>query len=725
MERYIINNSNADIGIKTYELSSSYNNVDSIFFEFYLTAPHLLNDGTLINVSDEDDIDIILNTSVYLRKQIKIGIYVISGTSLNFGLKWRYVDDSNDWQNIGIVTTTSVINQPLLGYEDISTFSNYSIDYQINSNNIVQVRETNSSIWQDLIYVSEINDIVTSGTFLSINSNIKTIRINDTYLRIVPFDLYREINILKRGYDDTRTSYIFTTDYFIENGIFITTLETGDEIWVTLKSELLEPDNLILPELYDPSSIDISLDGYWMQQDWFNPNVASFIEYGKWYSVTQGSVVYNGTTYTTSSQPFQGTDNPSFDSFSNDAIVYVVDNFYGVFGGSTDPVPAPVDEDEIISVLINVEPPCESDVFYTFTIKNLDEDISPDRIDILYKLIDLNTVYFWKEFGNYQIGINMETSFSVNTQQSDLVNRDFFDAERAKVINPISDNERIRFEPYYPVPVSTTDPFGFRKINSINFKLNFNKINDDGTITTTTQKWEDLGFTDEDVKYQKSRLKNTFLRLSYYDVQNPTVQLLEHYNTVFVDTNMMYADYANGLNNMGGINPVDNLPFMEMVNGVLVPTGGFSTSFYVYNPYIREIVRDASKNITYSYSNSSEGFFVYLYGDEYKDSIPSDIFMKLEFNNAMSGQRTLFFNRTNISTPAALNNVFFDIPDSLNPTSRNYVYVRFMVVYNKDLDKYIYYPAPDSLLTTGTGTVSLDSDYKDRMNITLYEANVQ
>jgi len=708
MERYTINNSNPQIEIKIYNLLLYYNNIDYNFFEFYLTAPHLLVDNTLINVTDEDNIDVALNTSVYLRNQIKIGINV------NFVLKWRYIDDSNEWQDIGTVTSTLVVNHILPDYDYISTFSDYSIDYQIN-NGIVQIKETHSNIWQNLIDVSEINAIASSGTFLSKNSNIRNVPINDTYLRIFSFDLNREVNILKRGYNDDKSDYIFTTDYFMDiNNIFLAQLKTGDKLIATLIPDFLDPDSLFLPSLTDPDGSIPLMNEYWMNQDWFNSNIASSIEEGKTYKVIQGSIVYNGNTYTIN-QLFQGTSNSSFDSFSTDAVVYIVNNPDNLYNISADPVSL-LPAQEIETVIVNVDPPCESDLFYTFTITNLAVlNILPENIDILYKEIDLNTVHFWKEFGSYQIGINMETNFSINVQQSDLIDRDFFEAEIAKVINPIIDNERIRFEPYYP---DTSQPSGFRKINCINFRLKF----DDGDTTyPNTTKWGSsiLNFTDEDVKYQKLRLKNTFLRLSYYNMQNPTVQLLEHYNTVFVDTNMMYADYVNNLNNMSGINPITNQAFIDATTGQ--PTGGFNTSFYVYNPYIKEIVRDVTKKINYSYTGSSEGYYIYLFGQEYKDLIPTDIFMKIEFNNAMTGKRTLFFNRST-TTGSPLNNVFFDIPDSVTPTSLNFVYIKFSVVYNKILDKFIYYPNSKYMDNTGKWGISVNNDI---MTISLFEANVQ
>ena len=48
-----------------------------------------------------------------------------------------------------------------------------------------------------------------------------------------------------------------------------------------------------------------------------------------------------------------------------------------------------------------------------------------------------------------------------------------------------------------------------------------------------------LGFTDDDVYYQKDALKKSFLRLSFYDSPNRETQKLLYYYTIYFDTNMI------------------------------------------------------------------------------------------------------------------------------------------------------------------------------------------
>lgn len=57
-----------------------------------------------------------------------------------------------------------------------------------------------------------------------------------------------------------------------------------------------------------------------------------------------------------------------------------------------------------------------------------------------------------------------------------------------------------------------------------------------------------LGFTDEDVFYQKNSLKKSFLRISIYDSPYRQTQKLLYYATLFFDTNVLYKKYVN-LNN--------------------------------------------------------------------------------------------------------------------------------------------------------------------------------
>ena len=103
-----------------------------------------------------------------------------------------------------------------------------------------------------------------------------------------------------------------------------------------------------------------------------------------------------------------------------------------------------------------------------------------------------------------------------------------------------------------------------------------------------------IGFDEDDIKYQKKKLSKSFIRLSFYNSNNPLNQMLLFYSTIFFDTNVLFNNYINGRKTRA--------------------------SFTVYNRYNRD--------------KSSEGFYLYLF-PEY---IGKTIYMKVEFNHAGYGR---------------------------------------------------------------------------------------
>lgn len=57
-----------------------------------------------------------------------------------------------------------------------------------------------------------------------------------------------------------------------------------------------------------------------------------------------------------------------------------------------------------------------------------------------------------------------------------------------------------------------------------------------------------LGFSNNDVKYQKSKLKKSFLRISFYDSDNIANQNLLHTSTIFIDSGELFAKYIKNIN---------------------------------------------------------------------------------------------------------------------------------------------------------------------------------
>lgn len=56
-----------------------------------------------------------------------------------------------------------------------------------------------------------------------------------------------------------------------------------------------------------------------------------------------------------------------------------------------------------------------------------------------------------------------------------------------------------------------------------------------------------LGFSNNDVKYQKSKLKKSFLRISFYDSDNIANQNLLHTSTIFLDSGELFAKYIKNI----------------------------------------------------------------------------------------------------------------------------------------------------------------------------------
>lgn len=137
-----------------------------------------------------------------------------------------------------------------------------------------------------------------------------------------------------------------------------------------------------------------------------------------------------------------------------------------------------------------------------------------------------------------------------------------------------------------------------------------------------------LGFTEDDIKYQKMKLKKTFIRLLYYSSNNFSSKELLGYSTIFLDANRLYSKYCSIKNNktstgsplkvFGGNRKDENLRL--------------SASFSVENKYIN--------------TKSSEGFYLYLFPDELYSEIEGEnvertIYMKVEFNHAGYGKTIL------------------------------------------------------------------------------------
>ena len=207
-----------------------------------------------------------------------------------------------------------------------------------------------------------------------------------------------------------------------------------------------------------------------------------------------------------------------------------------------------------------------------------------------------------------------------------------------------------------------------------------------------------LGFDDDDVKYQKSKLKKSFLRISFYDSDNIANQNLLHTATIFLDSGELFAKYIKNIETedeykatktiIAQKNPEisfkagsiltsseyeklddDNRKKCVISGELLAATGGSSSDKEGYTMYDkvgmsvnREPMRkraldkslDFGDNIDElerlrmssqivvtdknSSKRSSEGFYFYTYKSNDNGVYPSDIYMRVEFNHAGYGR---------------------------------------------------------------------------------------
>lgn len=272
-------------------------------------------------------------------------------------------------------------------------------------------------------------------------------------------------------------------------------------------------------------------------------------------------------------------------------------------------------------------------------------------------------------------------------------------------------------------------------------------INNNGTNSVKALTKDDssdlltfLNFTNDDVHYQKNKLKKSFLRLLYFDSMNPGNQNLLGYSTIFFDTGDMFAKYVRYIeeDNCYSVG-ADKKSF-----GKYKETGKYKTGIRVDRDIDGDdTIRLGSQFVVRSKNTSkasSEGFYVYIWKDN-NSPLPQDLYMKVEFNHAGYG-RTLPFmmpywdskkwsGRKGIKT-------LQQILDDWNAVKNNngtwpsgkdghygirqytkFSYIHLKYQYDKENDKHIYYLDPD---TYGNSVINQE---ENEIVINLYEAKVE
>lgn len=237
---------------------------------------------------------------------------------------------------------------------------------------------------------------------------------------------------------------------------------------------------------------------------------------------------------------------------------------------------------------------------------------------VLFKSVDVV-----KEQIFYEIKTQINVSDENNLLQQNTITDMFSLDIKEKVIPDFVDMEKSMYEPVINSASGTL-------CNEIIFKFNFRvrDLDDKAWPIKDNMGWNQYGtgdplpqpkeavsdplsvlnFTKEDVQFQKMRLKKSFIRLSFYDTDNPLTQQLLYYSTVFLDSGELFGEFTKGRYSD---------PNFDVTS--------LSTEMTIRNRYQSE--------------KSSEGFYIYLFTNETEKDGPSkDIYMKVEFNHAGYGR---------------------------------------------------------------------------------------
>lgn len=379
----------------------------------------------------------------------------------------------------------------------------------------------------------------------------------------------------------------------------------------------------------------------------------------------------------------------------------------------------------------------------------------------------INTT-FYRDLSLFTLNIPFSNDIQTDIYQESNIEERFAEKEKSKSINDFIDMEKDVYYPVYEYIKGENIEMSFlRKIvfnlhfrrrnnneewvtdndsywNGINLvaDVDGNRISDDYFVYSNKSEQSDLlgylGFTNGDVKYRKNRLKKSFLRLSFYDSDNPSSQNLLGYYTVFYNINdasaKLLKHYEDDNSNEYFSLQEKNGKYEKVeADGIRV-----NTEPLIKNPSNDlEDLRLSSQFVVsdkYTTDSTSEGFYLYLWKDGNKGVIPETLYMKVEFNHAGYGRNIPFMmpfydvkkHPNGEGKIKSLDEIVKDFegkgedaPYGIRQYLK-YSYIRWKYRYDKDTRKHIYYLDRD---TYGNYDDNIDDDDKI-LKINLYEAKI-
>ena len=187
-----------------------------------------------------------------------------------------------------------------------------------------------------------------------------------------------------------------------------------------------------------------------------------------------------------------------------------------------------------------------------------------------------------------------------NVDNSELVERVFVDTEVIKSINPILDYEKVRF-----IPIHSYDT---THLTTIIYALSF--LNN-GIIKSPTN-YSDIGFSNDDLKFERVSFKESYLYLRFYDSDNALTQNLVNEIEIY---SMLTQDDRQP---KGVPDPI--------IAGQAKPSNEIPVRFLLSNPLTTKGVY--------------EGYHIYNYKDEFIFNTPKYLYMRASYFNGNNGKIT-------------------------------------------------------------------------------------
>ena len=376
------------------------------------------------------------------------------------------------------------------------------------------------------------------------------------------------------------------------------------------------------------------------------------------------------------------------------------------------------------------------------------------------------------------ISLPIEQKFANDLYQDDNIREHFTNAEIKKSINKITEMEK---DVYHPVIWETKSDENHGSVKNEVYKLRFNlhfrthrgddwladadgfwngvDAKDPNNLTfikdyftyINQEKQSDLltylNFSNKDVRFQKNKLKKSFLRVMFFDSMNPANQNMLAYYTVFMNSGEYFSKYARYIES-DGYKKIDKDPdndgnYDNAKTGLVGIRVDREPTYTAKKKNITsttnaddiEEVRLSSQLVVedkYMSDASSEGFYLYLWKDNFLGTYPQNIYMKVEFNHAGYG-RTIPFMCPFKDPTKNEGNGFKSFSEILNDWSiddtkygivkySKYSYIHFKYKYDKISERHVYYLDDEFYGTEpNIGGVYFEDN---AITINLYEAKI-